>query len=132
MTPELPGYIFYSPALELIRQEYTKSLMKTVIYKGLSSFTFIFLAFVSLSLGQTAINDQYTIARNKVLEEAGRNFREGLQAVRDNRRSDAGQRFDDAVESFLSSTLNAEKDEKLRPCYSQLIEGIYLIEFPAN
>jgi membrane-bound lytic murein transglycosylase D len=106
--------------------------MKTAIYKGLSSFAFIILAFSSLLFAQTAITDQYTLSRNKVLDEAGRSFRDGLMAVKDGRRSDAGREFDSAVEAFLASTLNAEKDDKLRHCYSQLIEGIYLIEFPSG
>ena len=106
--------------------------MNTSVYKGLTLSAFIILAFSSLAISQTAITDQYIISRNKVLEEAGRSFRDGLQAVRDNRRGDAGQKFDKAVETFLASTLNAEKDDKLRPCYTQLIEGIYLIEFPSG
>lgn len=106
--------------------------MKTAIYTGFSISAFIIIALSSLAVAQTAITDQYIITRNQVLEEAGRNFTDGLQAVKDNRRSDAGQKFDKAVETFLSSTLNAEKDDKLRPCYTQLIEGIYLIEFPSG
>jgi membrane-bound lytic murein transglycosylase D len=66
----------------------------------------------------------------KVLDDTGRSFREGLQAVKENRRSDAGQSFDKAVEVFLYSTLNIQKDQKLQSCYNQLIETVYRLEFP--
>ncbi|MFN6964208.1 MAG: transglycosylase SLT domain-containing protein [Pyrinomonadaceae bacterium] len=65
-----------------------------------------------------------------VLAETGKNFREGLSAVKENRRSDAGQSFDRAVEVFLYSTLNIQKDQKLLNCYNQLIETVYRLEFP--
>lgn len=68
----------------------------------------------------------------KVLDNSGRLFKEGLLAYKDNRRSDAGEKFNKSVEEFLYSTLNIQKDQKLQGCYNQLIETIYRIEFPSE
>lgn len=106
--------------------------MKTTGYKVFCVFVFIFLALASVSFGQTAQIDQYSAQRNKILDEAGKSFRDGLQAIRDSRRGDAGAAFDKSVESFLYSAINVQKDTRLQPCYAQLIEGIYQIEFPTG
>jgi membrane-bound lytic murein transglycosylase D len=71
-------------------------------------------------------------AVNKVLVDAGRFFRDGLQAFKEDRRSDAGQNFDRSVEVFLYSTLNIQKDQRLSSCYNQLIETVYRVEFPTD
>jgi len=71
-------------------------------------------------------------AVNKVLDDSGKYFREGLQAFKENRRPEAGDNFDRSVETFLLSTLNIQKDQKLQTCYNQLIETVYRIEFPAQ
>ena len=97
-------------------------------YKVLSIFVFAFLS-LAPAFGQTAQTEQVTAAQNKILEEAGRNFRSGLQAIKDSRRSDAGASFDKAVEAFLYSAVNVQKDTRLQPCYTNLIENIYRIEF---
>jgi LysM repeat protein len=67
---------------------------------------------------------------NKVLEDAGRNFKDGLEAFKANKREDSGARFDKAVEVFLYSSLNIQRDAKLQGCYQQLIETVYRLEFP--
>lgn len=67
---------------------------------------------------------------NKVLEDAGRNFKDGLEAFKANKRADSGARFDKAVEVFLYSSLNIQRDGRLQGCYQQLIETIYRLEFP--
>ena len=71
-------------------------------------------------------------AVNAVLAESGKSFRDGLTAYVDNRRSEAGSRFNKAVEVFLYSTLNIQKDQRLQACYNQLVETVYRIEFPSD
>ena len=104
--------------------------MKTAIYKGLTTSAFIILAFAAVSFGQTPEVEKAQAQVNKVLEDSGRHFREGLTALKANQRSESGAKFDRSVEIFLYSTLNIQKDQKLQSCYSQLIETIYLMEFP--
>lgn len=69
-------------------------------------------------------------AVNKVLEDSGKHFREGLTALKANRRQDSGQSFDKSVEVFLSSAINIQTDGRLQTCYSQILETVYRIEFP--
>lgn len=71
-------------------------------------------------------------AVDRVLLESGMSFKEGLLAYVDQNRTVAGEKFNKAVEVFLYSTLNIQKDQKLQGCYNQLIETIYRIEFPAD
>jgi membrane-bound lytic murein transglycosylase D len=71
-------------------------------------------------------------AVNSVLAESGRSFNEGLLAYADNKLSEAGAKFNKAVEVFLYSTLNIQREPKLQTCYNQLIETIYRIEFPSD
>jgi hypothetical protein len=84
------------------------------------------------SFGQTPEVERAQAQVNKVLEDSGRHFRDGLNAFKANQRSESGARFDRSVEVFLYSTLNIQKDQKLQTCYSQLIETIYRIEFPSD
>ncbi|MEO6333490.1 MAG: transglycosylase SLT domain-containing protein [Pyrinomonadaceae bacterium] len=106
--------------------------MKTAIYKGFSTSALIILALVSFTFGQTPEVEKAQGQVNKVLEDSGRHFRDGLTALKANQRSESGAKFDKSVEVFLYSTLNIQKDQKLQSCYSQLIETIYLMEFPAD
>jgi hypothetical protein len=69
---------------------------------------------------------------NKVLEDSGRYFRDGLAAFKATRRSESVDKFNKSVEVFLYSTLNIQKDQKLQTCYSQLIETVYRMEFPSD
>ncbi|MGD9629867.1 MAG: transglycosylase SLT domain-containing protein [Pyrinomonadaceae bacterium] len=69
---------------------------------------------------------------NKVIEDSGVQFRQGLYEYKANRRYESGEKFDAAVETFLLSTLNIQRDARLQSCYSQLIETVYRIEFPAD
>lgn len=69
---------------------------------------------------------------NKVLEEAGNAFKEGLLTLEDNRRSQAREKFDKAIEVFLMSNINIKSNVKLSNCYNQLIETVYRMEFPSN
>ncbi|HYJ92537.1 MAG TPA: transglycosylase SLT domain-containing protein [Pyrinomonadaceae bacterium] len=115
--------------------------MKTNALRFLSFTALILSAFI-LSIGaQVPQSNNQTVtpevqkaqeAVNKLLDDSGRYFREGLQAFKDNRRSEAGQSFDKSVEVFLYSTLNIQKDQKLSSCYNQLIETVYRVEFPTD
>src|SRR5580765_3225185 len=112
--------------------------MKSTIYKVLGSSVLTFLIFSNYSFGQSG--DQSTtpeIAKareivNKLLDDSGRSFRAGLKAFKANKRSDAGEKFDKSVETFLYSAINIQKDGKLQGCYNQLIETVYRLEFPAG
>src|SRR5687767_18068 len=106
--------------------------MKTTIYKGFSLSALIIVALAALAFGQTPEVEQAKAQVNKVLEDSGRHFRDGLSAYKANQRSESGAKFDKSVEIFLYSTLNIQKDQKLQTCYSQLIETIYRIEFPSD
>lgn len=117
--------------------------MRITLHKVLS-FTAILL-FASSSI----VNAQVTSSRssnetrtedviraqeavNMVLADAGRAFKEGLLAYEDDNRTEAGAKFNKAVEVFLYSTLNVQREARLQTCYNQLIETIYLIEFPSD
>ncbi|MEJ7849596.1 MAG: transglycosylase SLT domain-containing protein [Pyrinomonadaceae bacterium] len=102
------------------------------IYKALSFTAFIILSLNVISFGQTpqeVLNVQ--TQQNKVLEDSGKAFKDGMTALKESRRSDSGKSFDKSVEVFLYSTLNIQKDQRLQSCYSQLIDTVYKIEFPA-
>lgn len=117
--------------------------MKTTIYKVLGFTAFIISISSSAALAQitstTSSSQTRTpeVARTQeavggVLDSSGRLFKEGLLAFKDNRRSDAGDKFNRSVEVFLYSALNIQRDQKLQGCYNQLIETIYRIEFPSE
>lgn len=115
--------------------------MITITAKYLSISALIF-SFLAVSIGaQIPQSNNQTItpeiqktqeAISRVIDEAGKHFRQGLQAYRDNRRAEAGQKFDKSVEVFLYSTLNIQRDQRLSSCYNQLIETVYRVEFPAD
>lgn len=71
-------------------------------------------------------------AVKKLLDDAGIFFKDGLLAYRNNERSDAGRKFNKAVEVFLYSTLNIQREATLQGCYNQLVETIYRIELPSD
>src|SRR3954451_6477865 len=115
--------------------------MKTALirYLGFNAFiAFVFAISISAQVPQS--NNQTVTpevqkaqdAINKVLVDSGTSFRDGLQAFKENRRSDAGASFDKSVEVFLYSTLNVQRDAKLSSCYNQLIETVYRVEFPTD
>lgn len=107
------------------------SSMNSIGYK-LVLIAFIFVIGVSDAVAQTAeiISAQAQI--NKILDDSGKSFKEGLAALKVNRRSESGEKFDRSVESFLLSTINIQRDAKLQACYAQLIETVYRIEFPTD
>jgi len=117
--------------------------MKISISKAFSFTALLLFLLSSIATAQItstrSSNDTSTqdVARaqdavNKVLSDSGILFKEGLLAYEDKKLSDAGEKFNKSVEVFLYSTLNIQRDAKLQGCYSQLIETIYRIEFPAD
>ncbi len=113
------------------------------IYKFLSFTAFIFLVFSSAALAQVTSTRSSNETRtpdvikaqeavNIVLGESRKAFNEGLIAYEDNNRTEAGSKFNRSVEVFLYSTLNIQSEARLQNCYNQLIETIYLIEFPTD
>jgi membrane-bound lytic murein transglycosylase D len=109
--------------------------MKTTVTSALSSFVFIILALNSIAFAQAGATDQVIAAQvqiNKVIEESGKNFRDGMIALKENRRSESGDKFDRSVEVFLYSALNIQRDQRLQTCYSQLIETVYRLEYPSD
>lgn len=68
----------------------------------------------------------------KLLDDAGRSFNEGMLAYEDGKFFEAGAKFNKSVETFLYSTINIQKEARLQGCYNQLIETVYLIEFPSE
>jgi len=106
--------------------------MRIAICKGLPLTALILFSLFLTSFGQTPEVERAQAQVNKVLEDSGRHFRDGLNAFKANQRSESGARFDRSVEVFLYSTLNIQKDQKLQTCYTQLIETIYRIEFPSD
>ncbi|MEO8648714.1 MAG: transglycosylase SLT domain-containing protein [Acidobacteriota bacterium] len=118
--------------------------MKATICKVFSIFVLILSIAIGPSVfGQitssTSSNENVTpaviqaqIAVNKVLDDSGRHFKDGLTALKAGKRSESGEKFDESVQVFLYSTLNIQKDQRLQTCYSQLIETIYRMEFPSD
>jgi len=100
---------------------------------------FIFLSITALlffAFGQSA-NAQITPeiekaneAVNKLLQDSGIAFNEGLLAYEDGRMSDAGEKFNKSVDYFLNSSLNVQREKNLQSCYDLLIPTVYLLEFP--
>lgn len=106
--------------------------MKTHLYKVFSFTAIIFLISSISVFGQTEQAKNAEAQVNAVTDKAGKFFNEGLLSLKDNRRSQAGEKFNKSVEEFLYSTLNVQSNQKLRECYNQLVETVYRIEFPSN
>jgi len=109
--------------------------MNTKIYKHSIITAFLLTAMASAAFAQVNRTAQVTAAQaqvNKILEDSGKNFREGMFALKEGKRSESGEKFDKAVEVFLMSTLNVQADQKLQTCYSNLIETVYRMEFPSE
>lgn len=96
------------------------------------AFALIIAPFVPSIFSQTPEIIQVRESIRKVLDDSGRSFKDGMTALKDNRRSESGDSFDKSVETFLFSTLDIQRDPALQGCYTQLIETIYRIEFPGS
>lgn len=119
--------------------------MKTHFYKVFSLTAFLFLLSNSVVFGQitNSVSDGRTDAKTPEAVEAekkvadltfksGVSFKQGLLNMQDNRRPQAGEDFNKAVEIFLMSGVNVSRNPKLQNCYNQLIETVYRLEFPSN
>ena len=111
-------------------------LMKTRLYKVFSLtaiFTFIFsISAFGQGVNKTREVQQTEAVVNQLTDKVGILFKEGMLALKDQKRSDAGEKFNKSVEVFLLSTLNVQSSAKLSGCYNQLIETVYRMEFPAT
>jgi LysM repeat protein len=67
-----------------------------------------------------------------VINDAGRYFKQGLLNLQDNQRSLARSDFDKSVEVFLNSSINIIENQALQSCYSELVETVFLMEFPSS
>ncbi len=109
--------------------------MKTHLYK-VFSLTAIFIFIFSFSaLGQFNKPEEVKQTEAQILiitDSVGKYFKEGMVALKDGKRLDAGQKFNKSVEVFLLSTMNVQSNQKLSGCYNQLIETVYRMEFPAT
>ncbi|MEP7039714.1 MAG: lytic transglycosylase domain-containing protein, partial [Acidobacteriota bacterium] len=119
--------------------------MKTYLYKVFNITALLIFISASFADGQITSsssggrNDSKTQQAeqaerivNKLTNDSGILFKEGLTALSDNRRSIAGEKFDKSIEVFLMSGVDVQRNQKLRECYNQLIETVYRIEFPAD
>ncbi|MDQ3322937.1 MAG: transglycosylase SLT domain-containing protein [Acidobacteriota bacterium] len=106
--------------------------MKTYLLKVFSLTAILIFIFVSHASAQTPDAVRQAEARvNQITSDAGRYFKQGLLHIQDDRRLQAGENFDKAVEVFLMSSVNVNSNQKLNGCYTQLIETIYRMEFPS-
>ncbi|HXG85585.1 MAG TPA: transglycosylase SLT domain-containing protein [Pyrinomonadaceae bacterium] len=106
--------------------------MKTFLFKVFNLTAILIFMSVSHVFAQTPEAVRQAEARvNQITTDAGRYFKQGLLNVQDNRRPQAGEDFDKAVEVFLMSSVNVNSNPKLNGCYTQLIETIYRMEFPS-
>jgi LysM repeat protein len=106
--------------------------MRSTVYTAFCVSAILTLLFGIPAQGQTPEVKSAQQAVNKVLEDSGRYFREGMIELTANRRTESGEKFDKAVEVFLFSTLNTQSDQRLQSCYSQLLETVYRMEFPSE
>jgi membrane-bound lytic murein transglycosylase D len=115
--------------------------MKTRLFNIFNITAFLFFISASFVHGQIVPNQNAGITPeaaaaeakiNQITDDAGRFFKEGLMSLQDNRRPQAREKFDKAVEVFLVSGVNVRTNGKLQSCYTQLIETVYRIEFASN
>jgi hypothetical protein len=110
-----------------------KNYLSAIILFLLCSIS-IFAQVTSTTSGLRATSDEVAKAEAKVniiTSDSGRYFKQGLINLVDNRRPQARADFDKSIEVFLHSNVNVRKNQKLSDCYDQLIETIYLMEFPS-
>ncbi|QQS32728.1 MAG: transglycosylase SLT domain-containing protein [Acidobacteriota bacterium] len=110
-----------------------KSFFKTSL-TFLSVYCILSVSLFAQVTGETRTNEVRNAESNirKLLEDAGRSFNEGMLAYEDGNFAEAGAKFNKSVETFLYSTINIQKEARLQGCYNQLIETVYLIEFPSE
>ena len=106
--------------------------MKSIKYRILPVGAIILLGIALPSFAQTPEVRNALETEKKLLADSGQLFRDALFELKDNKRQESGEKFNRAVEEFLYSPLNLKTSERLQPCYSQLLETIYRLEFPSD
>lgn len=66
----------------------------------------------------------------KVIDRAEVHFKQGEINLRDNRREQARDEFDKAVDTILNSGMDVRANQKLQTYYLELVERIYRLEVP--
>ena len=69
-------------------------------------------------------------AVSKVMERAEVHFKQGEINLKDNRREQARDEFDKAVDTILNSGLDVRANQRLQTYYLELVERIYRLEVP--
>jgi len=103
--------------------------MKLSIYRSISCLVVVaafFFVFLNAQVTPEVSKAQNDV--NTILAESGRAFNEGLLAYQDRNLTEAGAKFNKAVEVFLYSGF--KNDERMQECYNRLLDTIFLIEFP--
>lgn len=119
-----------------MKTHFTKVFQITAfLFFAVNSIVFAQVAGSISSGGTDAKTPEAVEAERKVTDltfRAGVSFKQGLLNMHDNRRPQAGEDFNKAVETFLMSGVNVSRNPKLQSCYNQLIETVYRIEFPSS
>ncbi len=66
----------------------------------------------------------------QIINRAEDHFNQGILNLKDNKREQARDEFDKAVDSILESGLDVRSNPRLRDYYLQLVERIYREEVP--
>ena len=85
----------------------------------------------SFAYAQTQKDRQVEARVDVITYQAGVKFKEGLLYLKDNLHVQASQKFDEAIEVFLTSGFDLPKTPTLHSCYNQMFETIYQLEYPA-
>ncbi len=109
----------------------TKVFSLTAIIFLNTIFGFGQISTVNSGLGKVQPDNAGEAKVNQITTDAGIYFKQGLLNLQDNRRSQARADFDKSVEIFLLSNVNVKSNNKLRNCYTQLIETVYRMEYPS-
>src|SRR6185295_14853299 len=74
--------------------------------------------------------EQSEIRINQIMTHAEDHFRKGKLNLEDNKREQARQEFDKAVDSILESGFDVRASQRLQTYYLELVERIYREEVP--
>jgi membrane-bound lytic murein transglycosylase D len=69
-------------------------------------------------------------AVSKVIDRAEVHFKQGEINLKDNRREQAREEFDKAVDAILNSGMDVRANQRLQTYYLELVERIYRLEVP--
>src|SRR5437867_5535516 len=69
---------------------------------------------------------------DQVIERANDHFRKGKLNLEDNKRDQARDEFDKAVDEILMSGLDVRANQRLQTFYLELVEKVYREEVPLN